>query len=216
MNMEPTINSLDDDLMADMFKGKLTFDQTIAMRIIRMSVKEYLYFAVGSNGITPEGFLDAYEYLFKVRSNQPTTWGDTSVPKLCRDVYGQIQTIICKIPPEEIKAKCFDTHFDNSGLYNYISMETFLTKLKKKRIEILGDNNKRVSNFIKEFKRKEWNSLPKESRQGKLAFNGKAYLQILSAPKGPKELARLLLFARNKTSESISTINIIYKKTIDI
>jgi hypothetical protein len=194
----PSMNELDDEFMAALFKGEATVDQTISLRIIKMSVRDYLYFGLGSNHITPERFLEAYAYLYKVRALAPCTWGDHSVAERYRNLDGVIETRRGKILPEEIRAKCFDTHYDLSQLSRLIPISDFLRRLKEKRKGILNANIKQVLTYMDAYRCKEWRSLTR--RKGKYSFPRVRVVHTLTAPISSKELAQLYLYGRDPAS----------------
>ena len=190
----PSMNELDDEWMAALFKGDLTVDQTISLRIIKMSVRDYLYFGLGANHITPERFIEAYQYLFKVRGQQPETWGNRSISERFRTLDGKSQSRKSTVQPEEIKAKCFDTHFDLSGLSAYIPLGGFLRKLKEKREAILKSNEKQVLAYMDVYRNQEWRTLSR--KKGKLPFPRVNVIPTLIAPDDCKEFAQLYLYGR--------------------
>src|SRR5271157_1607131 len=165
-----SLNNLDDDFMAALFKGELTVDQTIALRIIKMSVRDYLFFGLGRNGVTPEKFLEAYYYLYAVRGTDPRTWGDCSFSDRHREVDGKIVHRKGTLQPKEVQARCFDTHYDLSGLEAKLSMRSFLKKVQQKREAILNANKKQVLAYMDKYRAQEWRRLPKGRRKGKQAF----------------------------------------------
>jgi hypothetical protein len=215
-----SMNTLDDMFMEALFKGELTVDQTVALRIIKMSVKDYLYFGLGKNGITPERFLDAYEYLFRCRSNDPRTWGNLCSPERYRDVDGTLTVSKGTIQPKEVAWKCFDTHYDTSGLGKNISISNFTARLKKKREMIVNVNIKQVLAYIQVYRREEWTRLPRTQKKGKYAFPRKRVVPTLISPTDSKRLAMLYLYGRNvptkerpNNKEILSTL-LNYKKLL--
>jgi hypothetical protein len=201
----PSMNNLDDDFMESLFKGEITVDQTIALRIIKMSVRDYLYFGLGKNGITPEKFLEAYNYLFKVRAQDPRTWGDCSIQERYRNVDGVLETHKNTLQTKEVQFKCFDTHYNTSQLAEKIPISNFLARLKKKREVILNVNLKQVLSYMLEYRSQEWRTLPKRSRKGKRSFPRVGVVPILVSPDDCKELARLYLFGRTAPTEKDKT-----------
>lgn len=190
----PSMNELDDEWMAALFKGELTVDQTVALRVIKMSVRDYLYFGLGANHITPERFLEAYSYLFKVRGQDSKTWGDCTISERFRTLDGVSETRKGTVQSEEVKAKCFDTHYDLSGLSVYLPISGFLRKLKQKREVIIKTNEKQMLAYMDEYRRQEWRTLAR--RKGKLAFARVDVTPLLTAPEDVKAFAMLYLFGR--------------------
>lgn len=192
----PSMNQLDDEFMAALFKGELSVDQTLALRIIKMSVRDYLYFGLGKNGITPEKFIEAYLYLFKVRSQDPMTWGICSVKERFRGEDGATVKRRRDLKQNEIQAKCFDTHYSLSALGDMIPMTSFLAKLKKKRETVVNANLKQITAYMRSYRTEEWKRLPTTKRRGKYSFPGVDPIPVLIAPEDCKALAQLYLFGR--------------------
>jgi len=194
----PSMSKLDDDFMAALFKGEISVDQAIALRIIKMSVRDYLYFGLGKNGITPEKFLEAHAYLFRVRGQDPRTWGDCRLSSRYRNVGGKLQTRRSTIQSKNVQAKCFDTHYDTSGLAKTIPVSNFLDKLKKKRESVINANLKQVFAYMSDYRAQEWRALPKRFRKGKHSFPRVNVVYTLVSPSSSgKDLARLYLFGRS-------------------
>jgi hypothetical protein len=169
----PSLGTLDESIMDSLSSGELTVDQAISLRIIKASVRDYLYFGIGPNGITPEGFMDAYEYLYKVRSN---TFGEDS---------------------EGIKLRCFDVHYYISGLSNTVPIVCFLEKLKKKRESIINGKYEQILSYMEEYRIQEWNTLGVRERKGQYSFPRIDVIHTLSTPKDIMCLARLYLYGRD-------------------
>lgn len=211
-----SMNTLDDDFMSALTKGDLTVEQAIALRIIKMSVRDYLYFGLGKNGVTPEKFLEAYGYLYRVRPEDATTGTDGSFLQGPRTVGSISTTASRKILTPEILARCFETHYSISGLDQKISISKFLIKLQKKREGILRANNRQIIKYMDVFRNQEWKQL--SFRKGKHSFPRKHVIRTLVSPKDPEALARLYLFGRKMRPEkvkadtqSISSNLLIYK-----
>jgi hypothetical protein len=196
-----SLNGLDDDFMAALFKGELTVDQTIALRVIKMSVRDYLFFGLGKNGITPERFMEAYQYLFKVRSSDPRTWGSCGIRERYRELDG---TLTCRkgtLSPKEIQGKCFDTHFDISGLGQRIPLDNFCARLKKKREIIVNENIKQVLAYMGKYRAQEWNRLAPTKRKGKHSFPREGVVNTLVNPDDLQALGHLYLYGRSSKNK---------------
>lgn len=191
-----SMSNLDDEFMASLFKGELTVDQTIALRVIKMSVRDYLFFGLGKNGITPEKFLEAYTYLFYTRGQDPRTWGDCSIRERYRNVDGIIESRTGTVLPKEVQAKCFDTHYDISCLSQKMGIERFLKLLKIKREEIVNANLKQIIAYMRVYRAQEWARQPHDRRKGKHAFPRVNVVCTLVSPEVPKDLAHLYLYGR--------------------
>lgn len=208
-----SMNSFDEYVMGLVGAGKLSFGQALALRIIKMSVKEYLYFGLGKNGITPEGFLDAYEYLF-IGSRQTKT-DVRGLATKHQDLHAQRKRLgnlddklsndTDPIRSKTVEPRTFLTHFDLSGLSEKISADTFCSALKKKRRQILGSNRKQVLAYLTQYRDQEWKTLG-GCKRGKFRYPRTAIIQALTAPKSPKQVAKLLLFGRKvqKLSKNVS------------
>lgn len=193
---QKSLNNLDDDFMASLFKGELNVDQTIALRIIKMSVRDYLFFGLGRNGVTPEKFLEAYYYLYRVRSTDSWSWGDTRTTTRYRgDVDGKILSNTRSLSPKEIQWRCFDTHYNLCNLTDFMSMESFLAQVQTKRREILKANEKQVFVYMDTYRANEWRRLGR--KKGKHTFSRDGAIPLLIAPEDVKAFAQLYLFGRD-------------------
>lgn len=193
----PSMNNLDEEFMDALFKGQISYDQALSLRIIKMSVRDYLYFGLGKNGITPEKFLEAYSYLFFCRATDPTTWGNCEISNRYRNLDGILERSKSTLSPKEIQSKCFDTHYDLSGLCSKIPISYFLKLLKKKRTEIVNANLKQITAYMGKYRREEWARLPRTKQKGKHAFPRVGVVSTLVSPKVQEELGRLYLFGRS-------------------
>lgn len=174
----PSLIKLDDVLMDAISTGKLSPYQALALRIIKASVKEYLFFGLGPNHITPEFFLDAYDYLFKVRSNDSRSWE--------REFRGKEQ---------EAKERCFDVQYNISGLDEYCPMDKFLTSLQARRTSIVSTYYATIVTYLAKVKEQEWKQLNK-LEELKITYNisPEDTLRILKTPDNPQLLAQVLLY----------------------
>src|SRR5271170_1940274 len=164
-----SLSNLDDDFMASLFKGEISVDGALSLRIIKMSVRDYLFFGLGKNGVTPEKFLEAYHYFYKVKA---------------------------EFVPTHIRAKCFETHYDLSGLSKMLSIDSFLKKIQTKRTQILKANEKQVLTYMETYRAQEWRVLAK-GKKGKHAFPRVNAIPLLIAPNDVKAFAQLYLFGRD-------------------
>jgi len=97
---------------------------------------------------------------------------------------------------EEVQTKCFDTHFETSGLGALKSRSGFLAGLKKEREGILNDSSKQVFAYMASYRAQEWRKLHR--RKGKQTFSWNGALSTLVSPKSCKALAMLYLFGRDE------------------
>lgn len=165
-----SLNHLDDEFMEAIFQGRLSPYQALSLRIIKMSVRDYLYFGLGANHITPERFLEAYQYLFQMRSTQ--------------------------VQRKEVKEKCFDVHYDISGLSDLMPIEKFLKLLLTKRTKVLTENHQQIKNYLKELRSQEWNRLKIVTSNKGSRFSDVERMKLLAEPLEPRRLAKLLLYTR--------------------
>jgi hypothetical protein len=192
----PSMNNLDDDFMKALFQGKISVEQAIALRIIKMSVRDYLYFGLGKNGITPTKFLDAYDYLFISRANDSSARFNSFISGRHRNVDDVLQTHKSAALPKKDFQRCFDTHYHTSRLAESIPLSNFLARLKKKREVIINANIKQVLAYMEEFRREEWNKLPIKGRKGKHAFPRVGVVHTLISPEDCRSVAMLYLYGR--------------------
>jgi hypothetical protein len=170
---EPSLATYDEDVMMSLHRHEISIDQALALRIIKMSVRDYLYFGLGKNGITPEKFIEAYRYLYRERKDDPGM-------------------------PANVKAKCFETHYEDSGLRPAMTIDTFLNKLKEKKTAIVNANEKQIHSYMDEYRSQEWRSLPRGWRCGKQVIPRRRVVSLLVAPEDIKAFAGLYLYARRK------------------
>lgn len=163
-----SLSNLDDEFMASLFKGELSVDGALSLRIIKMSVRDYLFFGLGKNGVTPEKFLEAYHYFYKVKA---------------------------EFVPAQIRAKCFETHYDLSGLSQKLPIDSFLKRIQTKRKQILKANEKQVLTYMGKYRAQEWRTL--DRRKGKHALPRVNVIPLLVAPDDVKSFAGLYLFGRS-------------------
>lgn len=193
---QKSLNNLDDDFMASLFKGELNVEQAIALRIIKMSVRDYLFFGLGRNGVTPEKFLEAYYYLYRVRGTDQWSWGDLRTSQRYRgSVDGKFISRTRSLSPKEVSWRCFDTHYNLCALPEAMPMNKFLDKIKEKREGILKANEKQVLTYMDKYRIQEWRRLTR--RKGKHAFPRVSPIPLLIAPDDVKAFAQLYLFGRD-------------------
>lgn len=188
----PSMNEIDEEIMQALKNGDITVDQAFAMRIIKMSKRHYLYFGLGANRITPERFLEAYYYLFKVRSDDPKTWGSVGYSERFRDLNGVMCSRRCRMSNSEIRARCFDTHYIASR--SPLPMGSFLRDLRQQRGKILNDNRKQVFAYMASYRAQEFKRLRR--RKGKHAYSWDSAIPTLINPESSKALAMLYLYGR--------------------
>lgn len=198
---QKSLNNLDDDFMASLFKGELNVEQAIALRIIKMSVRDYLYFGLGRNGVTPEKFLEAYYYLYRVRGNDFYSWGDLRTTQRYRGVDGKLVSTTRSLSPKEVSWRSFDTHYNLCALADAMPMKKFLEQIKAKREAILQANEKQVLAYMDKYRAQEWKRLNR--RKGKHAFPRVNPIPLLVAPDDVKAFAQLYLFGRAPRKEVV-------------
>lgn len=198
---QKSLNNLDDDFMASLFKGELNVEQAIALRIIKMSVRDYLYFGLGRNGVTPEKFLEAYYYLYRVRGNDFYSWGDLRTTQRYRGMDGKLVSTTRSLSPKEVSWRCFDTHYNLCALTDAMPMKKFLEQIKAKREAILQANEKQVLTYMDKYRTQEWKRLTR--RKGKHAFPRVSPIPLLVAPDDVQAFARLYLFGRAPKPASV-------------
>ncbi len=198
-----SLNNLDDYFMAALFKGELSVDQAIALRIIKMSVRDYLFFGLGKNGITPERFIEAYQYLFKVNSQDPRTWGNYNTKERYKDKDGKFIYRKTNLSYKEVQGKCFDIHYEIVGLDIKLPLDNFRALLKKKRELILNENLKQVIKYMGQYRNEEWCRLPPTRRKGKYTFPRHNVISTLVSPEDCKDLAHLYLYGSSIKNKKV-------------
>jgi hypothetical protein len=167
----PSLATFDEDVMMALHRHEISIDQALALRIIKMSARDYLYFGLGKNGITPEKFIEAYRYLYRERKVDPGM-------------------------PANIKAKCFETHYEDSGMAPAMKIDTFLKNLKEKRLAIINANRQQIDTYMDEYRDQEWKSLHRGERKGKYDLPRVGIVSLLVAPEDLKAFGSLYLYGR--------------------
>lgn len=166
------LNSLDNDIMFSICKGVMSPLQALKLRVIKISIRDYLYFSLGDNGIKPEDFLDAYQYLFKVRANDLHTNDENS--------------------------RCFDTHFKNCVLSDYIEMNDFLVKLKDKRNSLISSSPAIIKKHISSYRNREWKTEKCTGKKELYSIPSSEIPSLLISPDNEERVAQLFLYKQDK------------------
>ena len=166
------LTSLDNDIMFSINKG-ITPLSALKLRIIKISIRDYLYFGLGDNGITPESFLDAYQYLFIKRSE------NEFIPSL-RD-------------------KCFDIHFTSSSISDNIDLTSFTNKLRTKRGQLVSSNIINIKKNIRKNRDREWKTSKGKGKKKAYNINHNQMIGLLCNPCDECSFAKLMLYEKPVT-----------------
>lgn len=171
----PGLGPIDDEIMSCISNNQISPYQALSLRIIKMSVKDYLYFGLGANGITAEAFLAAYQYI-------------TYIP-------------LYKLVPKEIQEKYFSTHFYVSNLDQWIDKNLFISMIKQKRKYLVTKNFETIMENINLMREEEWDLLDTDSIPIDVRPPAKEVKQILTFPNDPVILAKVLCYQRPTTDK---------------
>lgn len=111
----------------------------------------HLYLDFGLRGkVRVTDFFDSYWYLFQIRSEDPSTWGDLKNIKWCFTEDGKRKKLDHTPTDKEIAGHCFDVHYELSGLANYCAMARFLNKIHSNREELVKLNRDKLFRYVSE------------------------------------------------------------------
>jgi hypothetical protein len=132
-------------------------EMVLFLECIKDSVFNYLFFALGRNGTSLDEFWWAMEYLFRVRSFDPTTWqGAKSARVTTVDKRSGKRSVRFEcLNDETVRMMCFDIHYELSGLARLMSMDRFLAGLKFTRRQIVRENRSQIDKYIDEFRERQ-------------------------------------------------------------
>lgn len=181
------------DLMVDLKNSSPS--QIMALRVILASVRSYLFYALGANGMDADEFYISVQYLFYVRSDKPETWGSREVTRTYVGNDGKVCSRTFLLTDKEMQSMCFDYHYDVAGLKNCWPMSKFLKELQEERKNILAANTKQVERYIADERQKEWKELGDRQIPPLKIFSWNT-MQTLLKPSSGFELAELLYYSR--------------------
>lgn len=184
------------DLLDSLTLNNSCGEKLLYLSIIQDAAQHYLFFGLGKNGTTPEGFVEACNYFFKVRATDTKTWHPNRYRVQNLKKNGKKKTKIVTLTENQLKLCCFDIHFVNSGLEKYISIERFIRWLKCERQKILSDNLDQVQAFIDKTMEKEARGV-KIGSQLPLKVTTTNIVEILTCPESTEQVAKLLLLSKH-------------------
>jgi hypothetical protein len=150
-------------------------EKVLFLQTITDAIHNYLFSFLGRNGTTAEEFAFACQYLFHVRSTDPSTWSE--------------EVKNSDLTPAQIRDMCFDTHYEFSGLSSLMSMDRFLKQLKETRQNIIEENQSQIFEYLG----KLYSKACEEAYNGhQLPLPLQDRIQILTQPADPREVASLL------------------------
>ncbi len=155
-------------------------EKVLFLQTITDAVHNYLFFGLGKNGTSAQEFAHACEYLFNVRSFDASTWHTESLRRTRSKV---------DLTDNEYRSMCFDIHYEYSGLSTYMTIDRFLSWLKKERKRLLEDNSNQVFGYMLELYKK---ACEEASDGHQLPLPLFDYIDILVCPKTPKDVAKLV------------------------
>jgi hypothetical protein len=185
------------DLLDKIDTNQVCGEKLLFLSVIRDAVQQYLFFGLGKNGTTAEGFVESCNYFFKVRSNDQSTWYTNKYRLQILDgCESKREVKVMKLSDTHLRMCCFDTHFQHSGLEKFISMDRFLKHLKYERQTILLTNFSQVEKFINDSTETEVKRV-EVGTQLPLKVTTMNIVGILTCPDGLGQIAKLLLLSKH-------------------
>lgn len=166
-------------------------EKVLFARIIQDAANSYLYAFIGRNGATAEEFFASHQYFFKVVSTEKATWDHHRSITNTFTRKGEKVKEVRHLTDEELQLMCFDRHYENSGLSDYIHIDKFRNKIKNRRRSILQANWEQVSKHIRSLYEHEL-SMITDGNQVPLQIWNEDLLEILVDPPTPNHLANVL------------------------
>jgi hypothetical protein len=163
-------------------------EKVLYLRIIQDAVSNYLYAFLGKNGTSAEEFFAAWQYFFKVKSTNRTSWDHNRTIKKLYTNLGQHIIESHYLTDSELQMMCFDKHYDFSGLAELMFIDNFRARLKEKRQRILNDNWMQVIGYVNTLYQNELSQIA-NGQQIPLQVWDEDLLTILTDPKNPLHLA---------------------------
>lgn len=166
----------------------------IYTRLIANEMHNYLFFCLGNNGCTPDKFMEAYSYLFRVRSNKPETWG-SRLMKTQKIENGRTKNVMVQLTDAEMRMGCFDVQYELSNMPNSMHIDRFLLWLQEERVAILRENEAQVRAYLEELRSKELKTVAPGRQLPLWVFGTDDPLKIMVAPSTFESLAQTLYVA---------------------
>lgn len=164
----------------------------IYLYLITREIHNYLYFCLGNNGTTPDKFLEAYRYLFLVRSDRPETWGSRLLKTQRLDVDGRLQNSVVQLTDEEMRLGCFDVQYELSGMQDVMHIERFERWLQERRAAILRENLPQFLAYLDELRAHELNTISQGRQLPLWAFGTDDPMRVMVAPETFRQLAQMI------------------------
>jgi hypothetical protein len=149
----------------DLMKFRLpnsTPEQMLYLATIQDAAHNYLFYGLGRNGTSLEEFWSSYRYFFIIKR---------------KDIA------------KELKPYAFDSHYEESGLSQYLTIDNFVSYLKNTRRAILRENKEQVKTYIATVQRK----LRREARLTGPIVTDKKLFNTLTVPT-VRSLSNLIYF----------------------
>ena len=188
------------DVIAAILQGNTPAEYGVFAEILIKSIHNYFYWGLGRNGCTDVKWLDAYEYLFKIRSDDQSTWGDR-VQCYTEEVGEGDQVRRIKhediLDDEDMRLRCFDVHYKLLNLDQKFPLSTFLRMLEQRRQAILKDNREQIENYLEMQRAREFAGMPAGS-QMRFSFKFHDFIKTLSKPDSIRQVEELVMFPMPK------------------
>lgn len=166
-------------------------DKVLFARIIQDAASNYLYAFLGKNGTSAEEFFAAWQYFFKVSSDNRSSWDHHRTIKNTFTRQGQKVIEDRYLLDSELQLMCFDKHYDLSGLADYMHIDRFRSNLKIKRRRILTSNWEQVQNYVHALYQRELSHIA-DGQQVPLQVWHEDLLTLLVDPSSPHNLANAI------------------------
>jgi hypothetical protein len=173
--------------------SKATGLQLFALTQISHAAADYLFFGLGRNGYTLIKWFEAFEFFWRTRSTDPSTWQDTpEVKRIKIGPKGEKIVVYEQAEDETLRLQCFDKYYELSELDKYIRMDAFLEHLLKIRRKLIYDSREQVEEYLKYYRRNQQIEIA-----GQLSFVSEdiniEFLETLIWPNSPEQVEELIL-----------------------
>lgn len=183
-----------DDLLKTILSGGTEHEYGLWVTALFKLIQCYKYWALGSgNHITDEQWQDAHEYLFLIRSNDPSTWGPRRLSYLDELPDGRRMRVRKTRSDDEMRKLCFDVHYSWLRLDRVWPLEKFLRLLQEERKEVLTTNWDQVEAVFADERRSQFcRTFP--GAHIPLSFEVHDLIEVLTNPKNIEQVARAVFF----------------------
>jgi hypothetical protein len=175
----------------EFLQANVPAERVMYLQTIVDAIHNYLFFGLGRNGTSAEEFAYACQYLFYIRAADPGTWANARIMQVAEQdakIPGKHNLMRYELSSAQVRAMCFDTHYEFSGLGRLMPIARFVAMLKAKRATILKENTHQVNQYMLDLNKRRMAS----AKTADYVPSGLDPIAVLTQPKNPSEVARLL------------------------